>query len=253
MRKTSNFSTLKKDIKMSDKRIISGLQKLTLLDYPGKLACTVFTAGCNFACPFCHNAMLIDPESANYSDVDAEKVLAFLKKRTATLEGVCITGGEPLLFNEIFDFIKEVKKLGFPVKLDTNGSFPDRLIQLVEEKLIDYVAMDIKNSPDKYLATSGISSPLVLEKVKQSVDFLLQKKIDFEFRTTVVAPLHTPSDFIQIGQWIKGADKYFLQPFTNSGNILNLDMDLKALPQEELEQCLSNVQKFVPNASIRGQ
>ena len=238
---------------MSDKRIISGLQKLTLLDYPGKLACTVFTAGCNFACPFCHNAMLIDPASANYSDVDAEKVLAFLKKRTGTLEGVCITGGEPLLFAEIIDFIKEVKKLGFAIKLDTNGSFPDRLIQVVEDKLIDYVAMDIKNSPEKYLATAGISSQLVFDKVKESVNYLLQKKIDFEFRTTVVSPLHTPSDFIKIGEWIKGADKYFLQQFTDSGNILNLDMNLKALPQEELEQCLSNVQTFVPNASIRGQ
>ena len=238
---------------MSNRKIISGLQKLTLLDYPGKLACTIFTAGCNFACPFCHNAMLIDPASAQYSDVDADKVLNFLKKRTGTLEGVCITGGEPLLFEEIFNFIKAVKELGYAIKLDTNGSFPDRLMQLVDAKLIDYVAMDIKNAPDKYLVTAGITSEAVLDKVKSSVKFLLEKRIDFEFRTTVVWPLHTPNDFIKIGEWINSADKYFLQQFTNSGNILNLDMGLKALPQDELEQCLKNVQKFVPNASIRGQ
>jgi pyruvate formate lyase activating enzyme len=197
--------------------------------------------------------MLVDPSSVQYSDYTSESVIKFLQKRQGTLEGVCITGGEPLLFNEIFDFIKTVKSLGYAVKLDTNGSFPDKLIYLVENKLIDYVAMDIKNSQTKYLTTIGVNSNSVLDKVKESVNFLLTKKIDFEFRTTVVSPLHNSQDFIEIGQWIAGADNYFLQQFKASENILDPTMNLSSLSDEELNECLKNVQKFVPKACIRGQ
>ncbi len=197
--------------------IFGGFQKLTLLDFPGKVACTLFTIGCNFACPFCHNSFLV--EQNGHQSIDEEEILSYLKKRQGVLEGVCISGGEPLLHNELEDFIVKVKELGYKVKLDTNGSFPDKLKKLVKKGLVDYVAMDVKNRLGKYLETSGIEN-LDVESVKESISFLMTDSVDYEFRTTVAKGLHTVSDILDLSKEIKGAKRYYIQNFVDSGNIL---------------------------------
>ena len=224
-----------------------GLQKLTLLDYPGQVACTVFTCGCDFRCPFCHNASLV----TGTDDVleDETEILAFLRKRVGVLDGVCITGGEPLLHEGLPDFAREVKALGYKLKLDTNGSFPERLEHMVGDRLVDYVAMDIKNSPEKYARTVGGRD--FLPQVRRSVEFLKRGLVPYEFRTTVTGNLHEPADFAAIGQWIAGADKYFLQPFLASGDVLAPD-DGYALTRERVGEFLDAVRPFVPHAAVRG-
>ncbi len=226
----------------------SGFQKLTLLDFPEKTACTLFTAGCNFRCPFCHNAALVThiDNSITYSEDD---ILNYLKKRTGVLDGVCITGGEPLMHKELPDFIAKVKALGFLVKLDTNGSYPDRLAALIDSGNIDYVAMDIKNCKDKYLLTADCSEQ-DLKNVEKSVELLMQKKIDFEFRTTIVKEYHTVDDIKKIAEWIGGCDKYFLQNFIDSGDIIK--NNLSAVSRETLEFMRSCAQDIIPNVQIRG-
>lgn len=226
--------------------IIGGLQKLTLLDFPGKTACTVFTEGCNFRCPFCHNAALVKNKAGQ---IATEEIFSFLKKRQGLLDGVCITGGEPLLQADIEDFIYEIKSMGYAVKLDTNGSFPDRLIDIVGKGLCDYVAMDIKNSKSKYLATAGVTRD-ILSDIEKSVNFLLSGTVDYEFRTTVVDPYHDFSDFYEIGEWIKGAKNYFLQSFIDSGELLSDGM--KAWKKEDMEAASLILQGFAPNVKIRG-
>ena len=227
---------------------IQGLQKLTLLDYPGKVGCTIFTAGCNFRCPFCHNAALVT-KIEDENDIPVEEVLSFLQKRKGMLEGVCISGGEPLLQGDIVEFIQQVKELGYLVKLDTNGSDVSRLKTLIEDKWIDYVAMDIKNTPEKYGETIGVQN-ISVEQVLQSVDFLLTDKIDYEFRTTVVREFHKREDMTLIGQWLKGAKRYFLQKFEDSGDLI--DTGCRAYTTEIMLQALAIVQEYVPNAQLRG-
>ncbi|MBR4050928.1 MAG: anaerobic ribonucleoside-triphosphate reductase activating protein [Clostridia bacterium] len=228
--------------------IIYGLQKLSLLDYPGKTACTVFTGGCNFRCPYCHNASLVVGLD-EVEPVDYDEFFAFLNKRKNILDGVCITGGEPLLQPDIEDFIRKIKQLGYSVKLDTNGSFPDKLKHLVDENLIDYVAMDIKNSPEKYSLTAGVSE-LDFSKINSSVEFLLSNAVDYEFRTTVVKELHSKEDFVLIGEWIKGAKRYFIQSFIDSGDILG--GTFSAYGKSELEEIEGLMQNFVKDTQIRG-
>lgn len=226
----------------------SGFQKLTLLDYPEKVACTLFTAGCNFRCPFCHNASLvthIDGEHF-YSE---EYILDYLGKRRGVLDGVCITGGEPLMYNELPDFVKKVKALGFLVKIDTNGSYPERLQALIESGNIDYVAMDIKNCKEKYLITAECSQQDLLN-VEKSVELLLQKKVDFEFRTTVVREYHTVEDIKKIAEWIKGADKYFLQNFIDSGDTIK--NNLSPVNPETLDLMRTCAQDVLPKVEKRG-
>ena len=226
----------------------SGFQKLTLLDYPEKTACTLFTAGCNFRCPFCHNAALVTHiDNENY--FTEEYVLEYLKKRAGVLDGVCITGGEPLMHKELPDFIAKVKELGYKVKLDTNGSYPDRLATLIDGGLIDYVAMDIKNCREKYIETADCS-PEYLQKIEQSIELLKQKKIDFEFRTTVVKEFHTVDDIKKIAEWINGADKYFLQNFIDSGDLIQ--KNLSAVNPETLELMRSFAQDTIPKVEKRG-
>ncbi|MBR5473449.1 MAG: anaerobic ribonucleoside-triphosphate reductase activating protein [Clostridia bacterium] len=226
----------------------SGFQKLTLLDYPEKTACTLFTAGCNFRCPFCHNAALVTHiDNTNY--FSEEYVLDYLKKRAGILDGVCITGGEPLMHQGLFDFIKKVKELGYSVKLDTNGSYPEKLSALIDSGLVDYVAMDIKNSPEKYLLTADCSEEY-FEKVKQSVNILKQGKIDFEFRTTVVREYHEIEDIKKIAEWIAPVNKYFLQNFIDSGDIIK--NNLSAHNRETLEFMRSAAGDTIPNTQIRG-
>ncbi len=229
--------------------IFAGFQKLTLLDFPGKVACTLFTKGCNFYCPFCHNALLVEG-SENGQSFTEEEVLSYLNKRKGILEGVCITGGEPLIQSSLRDFIKEVKNLGYAVKLDTNGSFPEKLMELVKDGLIDYVAMDIKNSFEKYPLTSGCEN-VNLADIEKSIDFLLAGNVDYEFRTTVASELHTPQDIGDIALRIKGAKKYFLQNFVDSGNILG--ENLHPVDGKIIEKMEENARKHVPNAVIRGK
>ena len=229
--------------------LVSGLQKLTLLDYPGKVACTVFTGGCNFRCPFCHNSALVLPDQIAH-DSSAEAVLAFLKKRVGVLDGVAVTGGEPLLHPDIGDFLKEIKAMGFLVKLDTNGSFPDRLIALVEEGLADRVAMDVKNAPALYAKTAGLAH-FDLEGVTRSKDFLLSGAVDYEFRTTVVKGLHTEESLLEAARWIKGAKEYYLQQYKDSGAILDGE-GLGAFNADEMRRLAEAVREIVPTVQVRG-
>lgn len=228
--------------------LISGLQKLTLLDYPGRVACTVFTGGCNFRCPFCHNASLVIPERMAH-DSSEETVLAFLKKRQGILDGVAVTGGEPLLHKDIDEFLKKVKDLGYQIKLDTNGSFPDRLIELCKAGLVDRVAMDIKNSPELYEKTVG--AKVNMADIERSKDFLLSGTVDYEFRTTTVKGLHTAESIKEAAKWISGAKEYYLQQFKDSGDILAMG-GLGAFNEKEMERLREAAAEFVPAAELRG-
>ena len=229
---------------------IAGLQKLTLLDYPGQVACTVFTSGCNFRCPFCHNAPLVLPGITSLPQADEEQVLAFLKKRRGVLDGVAVTGGEPLLHKDIGEFLDKVKALGYKIKLDTNGTFPDRLIELVEKGLVDRVAMDIKNSPALYRDTAGVTE-LDMAAIARSKDFLLSGAVDYEFRTTVVKGLHSRESLTDAAKWISGAREYYLQQFKDSGNVIDIH-GLEAYDEQEMHTLAEAVAPYVPNVQVRG-
>ena len=198
---------------------IHGFNKLTLLDYPGRLACTIFLGHCNFRCPFCHNAgLVLAPEKEPV--IPLEEVLGTLKKRKGILDGVCITGGEPTMSAHLPEFIERIKELGYSVKLDTNGSNPKMLKSLVERKMLDYVAMDIKNSPQKYSMTTGMTQ-LNLDAIHESVEFLKTGVVDYEFRTTVVKELHQKEDIRMIGKWLSGSGRYFLQAYKESEHVIH--------------------------------
>ncbi len=229
--------------------LVSGLQKLTLLDYPGKVACTVFTGGCNFRCPFCHNSTLVLPEQIAH-DSSAEQVLTFLKRRIGVLDGVAITGGEPLLHPDIGGFLREIKAMGFLIKLDTNGSFPDGLISLVEAGLADRVAMDVKNAPALYAKTVGLEH-FDLSGVERSKDFLLSGAVDYEFRTTVVKGLHTEESLLDAARWIEGAKEYYLQQYKDSGAILDAE-GLTAFDADEMRALADAVRTILPTVQVRG-
>ena len=227
---------------------IHGLQKITLLDYPGKVACTVFLAGCNFRCPFCHNASLvthIDPGKK----ISEDDVIAFLKKRSGVLDGVCITGGEPLLSPGLEEFIRRIREMGYLVKLDTNGSQANRLISLAEKGLLDYVAMDIKNSLEKYAETVGCPG-FDMTAVKESAALLMESDVDFEFRTTAVKPFHTAEDMEAIGQWLSGAPRYFLQTFVDSGNLVG--EGCAPFSPSEMQELAEKARPWFKTVAIRG-
>lgn len=227
--------------------VIKGLQKTTLLDFPTKVACTVFTGGCNFRCPFCHNGTLVkDPKQ--FPTIEISELLAFLDKRKGILDGVCITGGEPLLNKDIAELLREIKARGYAVKLDTNGSFPELLEALIDEGLIDYVAMDIKSSKEKYHLLAGTDK--YNEEIEKSVKLLMSGKVDYEFRTTVIRELHELSDFESIGKWIAGAKKYYLQLFKDSGDLL--EGGYSPYTEEDMRAALEIVKKYVPTAELRG-
>lgn len=226
---------------------IDGLQTLTLLDYPGKVACTVFTSGCNMRCPFCHNASLVCGEVPPF--MEKEEFFAFLKKRTGVLDGVCVTGGEPLLQEGLIPFLLEVKEKGFTTKLDTNGLLHDRLRAVVEAGAVDYVAMDIKNCKARYAETAGVPG-LDLAPIEKSVQFLMEGSVDYEFRTTVVKELHNKADFGEIGQWLKGAKRYFLQSFKDSGDILS--PGLSPMEKADLLEIRDRLHAEIPVVELRG-
>jgi len=221
---------------------------MTLLDFPGKVACTVFTGGCNFRCPFCHNALLVTklPEKPDYTE---DEILSFLEKRIGLLDGVAITGGEPLLNPDIGDFIRKIRDMGYAVKLDTNGSFPERLKAIVSEGLVDYVAMDIKNRREKYAETVGLKN-LDLSKIEESVEFLKSGAVDYEFRTTVVKQFHTVEDIRAAAEWISGVKRYFLQNFVDSGELIC--EEVCGVDKETMLKMKSVAADFVPQTEIRG-
>ena len=226
---------------------IHGLQKMTLLDYPGKVACTVFLGGCDFRCPFCHNGELVeDPGPAQMNEAG---LLEFLRRRRGLLDGVCITGGEPLLRPDLAGPLKAIKDLGFLVKLDTNGTHPHRLRELVEAGLVDYVAMDVKNSPERYAETVGLEK-LDLAPIRESVDYLLSGAVDYEFRTTVVKQFHDEGSFRAIGLWLAGAKRYFLQSFVDRDTVLRAG--LTPCSKEELEGFVRLLKADVPQVELRG-
>ena len=226
--------------------VLCGLQKTGLLDFPGLLSCTVFTGGCNFRCPFCHNASLVKGTPDRLSE---EELFAFLKKRSGLLDGVCVTGGEPCLHEDLPELLGKIRALGYKIKLDTNGSRPEMLRRLLKEGLVDYVAMDIKNSPEKYALTCGISeSPW--ERVKESLALLKESGVAFELRTTLVKGYHTPDDLAAIGRAVAPVPLYFLQSFEDSGDVL--EEGLAPFSKEELTELLSAVTPYLPEAKLRG-
>ena len=229
---------------------LGGIQKLTLLDYPGVVACTVFTLGCNMRCPFCHNALLVT-KTDEAEEYPVEDFFAFLEKRRGILDGVAITGGEPLLQSDIGEFIAKIKAMGYKVKLDTNGSFPDKLEEILKSGNVDYVAMDIKNSPEKYAETVGIPG-FDVSKIQRSIEIIRSSGVDHEFRTTVVSPLHDADSIAGAAEMVRGAPGYFLQNFVDSGNLINGE-GMSALPEEELEKALAKAKDFIPQAQIRGE
>lgn len=227
---------------------IYGFQKMTLLDFPGHVAATVFTGGCNLRCPFCHNAALvteIDP-GAIYNEED---IIKFLSKRTNLLDGVAITGGEPLMQVDICGFIKKVRELGYKVKLDTNGTYPDKLAEITEQKLVDYIAVDIKNSREKYALTAGVER-FDISALERSLQILKNCGIEHEFRTTVVKELHTVEDIVSIGEWLSGEKNYYLQNFVDSGNLIS--SGFSAVSREAMEQMAESAKPFFENVGVRG-
>lgn len=232
---------------------IVGLQKMTLLDYPGRVACTVFLGGCNFRCPFCHNGGLLDGNAPEV--MPAEELLTFLKGRQGLLDGVCVTGGEPTLSAQLPQLLADIKALGFDVKLDTNGSNPKVLKQLVKAGLVDYVAMDVKNSPDRYAATTGLKDA-PLEALEESLRFLMEGHIDYELRTTVVRELHDETSLTAMGQWLyrlndgRKIPKLFLQPFVQRASVP--DQGLTPPETAQMTRFVELLSTFATDVSIRG-
>lgn len=228
--------------------VINGLQKLTLLDFPEHTACTVFTGGCNMRCPFCHNAVLVtDP--ASQPVIDEREFFDFLKKRRGLLDGVAITGGEPTLMPDLSDFIKTIRELGFEVKLDTNGTRPDILAGLIEKRLVNYVAMDIKSSKEGYPKAVGIPN-FDIAPVMESAAILMQNRIEYEFRTTVVKEIHDISDIESIGKWLNGAPRYFLQLFKDNG--ATMEKGLNPVDPDMMRAFASAAEPYFGYVGIRG-
>ena len=228
---------------------IHGFNKTTLLDYPAHIAACIFTGACNFRCPFCQNAALV-LTPAGEPVVDEEEVLSYLSKRKGILEGLCITGGEPTLNKDLPEFIKKVKDMGFLVKLDTNGSDPDLLSGLASKDLLDYVAMDIKSSKEGYAKAIGVPD-FDISPIESSVSFLMGSGIEYEFRTTAVRELISPKDFMMIGEWLDGADKYYLQGYKDSGDLIAPE-GLSGYIRSELEPIVSNLRSHFKTIEIRG-
>ena len=250
---------------------LQGIQKLTLLDYPDHMACTLFTGGCNFRCPFCHNGdLVLHPtagheaadtavtvsgtremqDSWHHSAISHDALFSFLEKRQGILDGVCITGGEPLLQPDLEDWIREIRDLGFLVKLDTNGSFPGKLSHLLEQGLIDYVAMDIKNCKERYHETAGLPASYDLTPIEDSVKLLMGGDVPYEFRTTIVREYHRPQDVVSMAQWIAGARQYYLQGFIESENVIK--RGLHGLDAVEMDALVSLILPYVPSVQVRG-
>lgn len=228
---------------------ICGLQKLSLVDFPGKMAATIFTGGCNLRCPFCHNALLVTRLDETPS-IPLPEVLEFLTSHRGWLDGVVLSGGEPLMQTDAADFLHEIRSMGFAVKLDTNGCYPQRLVDILAHHLVDYVAMDIKQSPEKYSDIVGIPS-FSTEPLTESINLLKNSGIDYEFRTTIVREYHTKADIQAIGRWCQGAPHYYLQKFVDSGNLINGQGLHAALP-EEMQEFADVAAPYFKEVNLRG-
>ena len=234
---------------------ILGLQKLTLLDFPGRVAAIVFLGGCNFRCPFCQNSSLVlTPEAL--PDITQQDFFDFLRKRSGILEGICVTGGEPTLHCDLPEFLASIKSAGYLTKLDTNGTNPDMLDFLIQERLVDYVAMDIKAGRPNYALVSGLEKhpafPALFEKIMRSVHILKNSSIDYEFRTTVVRGLHTAADFEDIRTWLSGCRQYYLQSFRDCSEVLQPNHSFSSFSETELHAFLEILQKEIPQTCLRG-
>lgn len=226
---------------------LHGIQKMTLLDFPGCVSCTVFLGGCDFRCPFCHNFELID--GTMKPTMDDDELIKFLESRKGLLEGVAITGGEPLMHKDLPELIKRIKDTGYRVKLDTNGYHPELLKEILGSGMVEYVAMDIKNSPEKYAMTCGVES-IDLDKIYESISLLKNGKTEYEFRTTVVDELHEESDFHKIGEMIKGARRYFLQRFTDRDSVPYGNLTAPSFDKMHKLAEISRI--YVPKTELRG-
>ncbi len=234
---------------------IQGIQKLTLIDFPGKIACTVFLSGCNYRCPWCHNPELVlEGIIGEQSPISPKDFFQFLKEKRGLLEGVCICGGEPTLNEGLFDFCQKIKKTGYDIKLDTNGSNPEMLEGLIEKGLVDYVAMDIKGPRDKYIEIIGFKDSLdnyILDKIERSINVLKKEKVDYEFRTTLVPGLIEREDILKIVQWIKPAKKYVLQNFRPGKSVDSRFEKMKSFPDEFLVSLQQAIIPFFEKVEIR--
>lgn len=234
---------------------IGGLQRLTLIDYPGNLACTVFLIGCNFRCPFCYSAELVLPEKiARQPEMPTKDFFDFLKQRKGRLDGVVICGGEPTINPELADFCGQIKKMGFKIKLDTNGSNPEVIANLLKKKLLDYVAMDIKASPEKYptlIGFDGCAVSYLLNNIQKSIDLLKKGIVDYEFRTTFVPGLHTKDDIAAIVRWLKPAKRFYLQNFRPEKTLDPNLSTLRPYQADELAGYLNLLAPFFETAQIR--
>ncbi|MBQ3496518.1 MAG: anaerobic ribonucleoside-triphosphate reductase activating protein [Oscillospiraceae bacterium] len=226
---------------------ICGLQKLSMVDYPEKLAATVFTGGCNLRCPFCHNAPLV-LRAGTEREIPLAEVMDFLRLRQGLLDGVVLSGGEPLLWPDAADFLAEVRKLGFCTKLDTNGSFPDALSDILARGVVDYVAVDVKNSREKY--AEAVGAPFDTDALTRSVEFLRAWGGAFELRTTVVHELHTAQDIVSIGEWFAGAPRYFLQRFVDSGDLIGAG--LHAPEEQQMREFAALAAPYFGKVELRG-
>lgn len=227
---------------------VNGLAKLTLLDYPGHTAATVFLAGCNMRCPFCHNAPLVTHVHCA-EQISEDELRAFFAKRRGLLDGIAVTGGEPTLRPDLSRLLSIIKEYGYDTKLDTNGTNPAMLDKLIQGGLVDYVAMDIKNSPARYAETVGVPG-FDMAPVLRSVELLREGRVDHEFRTTVVRGLHDEASMEDMGRWLEGESKYFLQNFVDSGALI--DPDMQGVERDDMRRYLEIVRKYIPTAELRG-
>lgn len=226
----------------------AGFQKLTLLDFPGKTACTAFSPGCNLRCPFCHNASLALCQSGP-EEIPAEEILSYLERRRGLIDGICLTGGEPTLQADLAEFCRQARARGALVKLDTNGTRPQALAELIGQGLVDYVAMDVKNGPSRYAETAGLET-MDVSPVRESVALLKKGLVPYEFRTTVVASLHDEASLREAAEWLRGAQRWFLQQFVDSGGCLQ--SGLSAYSEETLHAFAEKLRPIVPEIFVRG-
>jgi len=227
---------------------IGGLQKTSLLDYPDVISAIIWTVGCNFRCPFCYNKDLV---FGNKTPISEEQVLSFLEKRKGLLEALVVTGGEPLMHKDIPDFLEKVKELGYLIKVDTNGSYPKKLQEIIDKKLVNYLDMDVKAPKKKYDKLTGVKTDI--KKVDQSIKIIKNSGIDYEFKTTFVPELLTKEDIVEIGKWLKGSKKYYLQQFKNDTNLISMDLQ-KFVPysKKELTDTLEEIKPYFEKCEIRG-
>jgi pyruvate formate lyase activating enzyme len=225
---------------------ILGIQKLSLLDFPGKIACTVFLGGCNFRCPYCHNGSLAVGEGEEVMGYD--EFFAFLESRRGRLEGVCVSGGEPTIHRALPQFFGRIKDMGYAVKLDTNGTNPEMLAALINDGLVDYVAMDIKNSPERYEDSVVINAELI-DRVRESASLLMEGRVDFEFRTTLMREMHGEEEIRAIGRWLSGDEKFFLQTYRDEGDLLVGGFTPHS--EEEKKTLVNILREYIPNAKLR--